>query len=205
MSSSLYVSAVDFLARQIPTKQVADYVIPFLARQLGGRSRHVEFYVHWTDSILRAHALKLRRDAATWALVVTSNIAHEAQNVGDTERKTVEDKMTVINPGFLTEHGEWAACQASLVRLQTSLEKVKTHVIQRFEAVDNLWNYLDSVAQLKATGEPTDVAFLSNTLLPSDNLDDLTIPAAPVSLPVKRALNRTRGKKKFVHKTTLTA
>ncbi|KAF5405822.1 hypothetical protein PHET_00663 [Paragonimus heterotremus] len=123
---------IDFLARQIPTKQVADYVIPFLARQLGGRSRHVEFYVHWTDSILRAHGLKLRRDAATWALDVTSNTVHGAQDVGDTEGKTVEDKMTVSNPGFLTERGEWAACQANLVRLQTSLEKIKTHVIQRW-------------------------------------------------------------------------
>ncbi|KAF6778372.1 hypothetical protein AHF37_01984 [Paragonimus kellicotti] len=153
----------------------------------------------------QTHGLKLRRDAATWALVVTSDTAHEAQNVGDTEGKTVEDKMTVSNPGFLTERGEWAACQASLVRLQTSLEKIKTHVIQRFEAVDNLWNYLDSVAQLKATEKPTDAAFLSSTLLPSDSLDDLTIPTAPVSLPIKRASNSTHGKKKFVHKTKLTA
>ncbi|KAA3681812.1 periodic tryptophan protein 2 [Paragonimus westermani] len=265
---------IDFLARQIPTKQVADYVIPFLARQLGGRSRHVEFYVHWTESILRAHGLKLRRDAATLSLVATANTAPHAQNARDTEGNTVEDKMAVSSPGFLTERGEWAACQASLVRLQTSLEKIKTHVIQssyrlsaiamvtriqaslkscgvvnkrfadivthvllsllslvfvcivdydpicvvpnlplkqhsslcgRFEAVDNLWNYLDSVAQLKAAEQPTDAASLSNTLLPSDSLDDPSIPAGLISQPIKRASNSTRGKKKLVRRTTLTA
>lgn len=143
---SIPMDQIDFLSRQLPIGQVTNFMIPFLARQLGGRSRHLGFYIHWTDSVLRAHAMALRRWAATLALAERGSSAHVQKNKSEGSWA----------PGILTDRGEWAACQASLVRLQTSLEQVKTNVIQRFEAVEHLWHYLESVAPLVSTDHTTE-------------------------------------------------
>ncbi|CAH8543729.1 unnamed protein product [Dicrocoelium dendriticum] len=138
---SIPMDQIDFLARGLPVHQVAHFVIPFLARQLSGRSRHLGFYIHWTDSVLRTHAMALRHGAARMALAERNSSA-QLQKTLDGES---EGSKT---PGILTERGEWAACQANLVRLQTSLEQVKANVVQRFEAVEHLWHYLESIAPL---------------------------------------------------------
>ncbi|CAH8586939.1 unnamed protein product [Schistosoma rodhaini] len=138
---SIPVDQIDFLARQLPINQVAHYLIAFLARQLSGRSRHVEFYVRWTHSILRSHALNLRRIAANSALSECTN-SKESRNLPNNE--SIDNKKELSNPGFLTLQGEWATCQASLVRLQASLNHVKSHLIKHCENVDNLWNYYES-------------------------------------------------------------
>ncbi|CAH8522598.1 unnamed protein product [Schistosoma turkestanicum] len=134
---SIPVDQIDFLARQLPINQVVHYLIAFLARQLSGRSCHVELYIRWTHSILRSHALNLRRIAANSALSESTNF-----------KESTDNKKELNNPGFLTLQGEWATCQASLVRLQASLNHVKSHLIKHCETVDNLWNYFESLSKL---------------------------------------------------------
>lgn len=119
---------VDFLARQLPINQIAHYLISFLARQLSGRSRHVELYVRWTHSILRSHALNLRRIAANSALSECTN-SKESRNLPNNE--SIDNKKELCNPGFLTLQGGWATCQANLVRLQASLNHVKSNIIKQ--------------------------------------------------------------------------
>ncbi|VDQ05292.1 unnamed protein product [Trichobilharzia regenti] len=117
------------MAHQLPVNQVTHFLISFLARQLGGRSRHIELYVHWTHSILRAHALNLRRIAANSALSDSVN-SRESKSLLNKD-STEEEHKELNNPGFLTLRGEWATCQASLVRLQASLNHVKSHLIKQ--------------------------------------------------------------------------
>lgn len=124
--SLFHTDPVDYLAQQCPVHHVIQFLFPFLARQLSGRSRHVEFYIHWTDALLRAHALTLRRSAATWALASRKS----AEQIAQEKRNKHPELQT---PGLLVERGEWAACQASLIRLQSSLNRVKTNVIQRYQ------------------------------------------------------------------------
>ncbi|CAH8853799.1 unnamed protein product [Trichobilharzia szidati] len=145
---SIPVDQIDFLAHQLPVSQVTHFLISFLARQLGGRSRHIELYAHWTHSILRAHALNLRRIAANSALSESVN-SRESKHL--LNKDSTDEHKELNNPGFLTLRGEWATCQASLVRLQASLNHVKSHLIKHFEAVDNLWNYLENLSDLYRT------------------------------------------------------
>ncbi|TPP63498.1 WD40-repeat-containing subunit of the 18S rRNA processing complex [Fasciola gigantica] len=191
---------IDYLARQCPVHQVAQFLFPFIARQLGGRSRHVEFYIHWADALLRAHALALRRSAAVWALASTKSaeqLALEKLNK-DPELQT---------PGLLIERGEWAACQANLIRLQTGLNRVKTNVIQRYESVDNLWHYLESVVNLKcaammdqnhderSNAETSSIVVRIPDLAPSEqNSDDLIQNEADQTVP--HTLPKMADKKK---------
>nr|AAW26931.1 SJCHGC04049 protein [Schistosoma japonicum] len=142
---SIPVDQIDFLAHQLPINHVTHYLIAFLARQLSGRSRHVELYIRWTHSILRSHSLNLRRIAANSALSESAN-SKDSRNLMDKE--SLDDRKELSTPGFLTFHGEWAACQASLVRLQASLNHVKSHLIKHCEAVDNSWNYFESLSKL---------------------------------------------------------
>ncbi|CAL8068598.1 unnamed protein product [Calicophoron daubneyi] len=160
---------IDFLAKQLPTNLVVLFMIPFLARQLGGRSKHVEFYVHWADALLRFHGMALRRGAATWALnALKSNQGQaKAQEREEDEEKRKEAELT--KPGFLIERGEWAACQASLVRLQTSLQTIKNNVVERFESVDNLWHYLENLARLNSAVGAAQVTQVTDN---SDNRTD---------------------------------
>ncbi|TGZ66946.1 hypothetical protein CRM22_005055 [Opisthorchis felineus] len=219
---SIPSNQIDFLARQLPTRQVVEFVIPFLARQLSGHSRHVEFYTHWTDSVLRSRGLDLRRGAASWALAGPGNRSQDSS-----VNKSASDKI-----GFLSEHGEWASCQASLVRLQGSLEQIKTNVIHsspqvfqcitpfeskpiclfngnvvltatslvdtQFEAVSNLWRYLQNVAMLKATRVRT--AVLSSGQAATEHMDHLDDPnflvAVSTQLPKKKNL-KTKTKQPY--------
>ncbi|KAH8871373.1 Periodic tryptophan protein 2 like [Schistosoma japonicum] len=117
---------VEEIIESIPVDQT------FLARQLSGRSRHVELYIRWTHSILRSHSLNLRRIAANSALSESAN-SKDSRNLMDKE--SLDDRKELSTPGFLTFHGEWAACQASLVRLQASLNHVKSHLIKQIAKI----------------------------------------------------------------------
>ncbi|CAH8562391.1 unnamed protein product [Heterobilharzia americana] len=94
---SIPVDQIDFLAHQLPINQVIHYLISFLARQLGGRSRHLELYIHWTHSILRSHSLNLRRIAANSALseAISSKEPKHLLN-----KESAEDRKELNNPGF---------------------------------------------------------------------------------------------------------
>ncbi|VDD78997.1 unnamed protein product [Mesocestoides corti] len=123
-------SQVNFLTRNLSIDLVIRSLVPFLARQLEGRSRHVAFYAAWVDAVLHVHAGTLRRSLAE---IARPRLARDApiKLLGVETPEEVEERLK--QPGVLLEHGEWKAFQASLIRLQTALETLKGSLITRWE------------------------------------------------------------------------
>ncbi|KAL7063447.1 hypothetical protein AAHC03_0651 [Spirometra sp. Aus1] len=145
-------SQVNYLARNLPLSLVIRSLVPFLARQLEpGRSRHAAFYVGWADAVLQVHAGALR-----------SSLSSVARPRSKLQLSTATDEQAeerLKQPGVLLEHGEWRAFQASLVRLQSSLDSLKGNLLNRLEAVDAVWAYLSAVSNIaKATELPSPAA-----------------------------------------------
>lgn len=123
---------VNYLARNLPIAQVIRCLVPFLARQLeDGRSKHAAFYVAWTDAILNSHAMTLRRELANVAQPRSADIklAGLVGEVPDVQESEQAERLK--KPGVLLERGEWRAFQASLVRLQASLDSLKGSLLNR--------------------------------------------------------------------------
>ncbi|VDL88788.1 unnamed protein product [Schistocephalus solidus] len=136
------------MARNLPLSLVIRSLVPFLARQLEpGRSRHAAFYVAWADAVLHVHAGALRRSL--------TNVARPRNKLQLSTATDEQAEERLKQPGVLLEHREWRAFQASLVRLQSSLDSLKGSLLNRLEGVDAVWSYLSAVADMaKGPGYP---------------------------------------------------
>lgn len=117
----------------MPLTLILRSLVPFLTRQLeGGRSRHLAFYAAWVDSVFMVHASNLRNCLAQVARPRNSPADSQIHLLGmeNADAEKVQERLQ--RPGVLLEHGEFKAFQASLIRLQTALEGVKSSVINRF-------------------------------------------------------------------------
>ncbi|VDK35784.1 unnamed protein product [Taenia asiatica] len=141
-------SLINFLMRNMPLALVLRSLVPFLARQLeGGRSRHIAFYAAWVDSVFLVHANSLRKSLAQVARPRHTGVNHlRLLGLEEADAETIEERLK--QPGVLLEHGEFKIFQASLVRLQTALEEIKTSIINRLDGLDATWSYLSQIGRL---------------------------------------------------------
>ncbi|KAL5111919.1 hypothetical protein TcWFU_004215 [Taenia crassiceps] len=141
-------SLINFLMRNMPLALVLRSLVPFLARQLeGGGSRHIAFYAAWVDSVFLVHANTLRKSLAQVARPRHTGANHpRLLGLEEADAETIEERLK--QPSVLLEHGEFKIFQASLVRLQTALEGIKTSLINRLDGLDATWSYLSQIGRL---------------------------------------------------------
>nr|CDS28495.1 WD repeat protein,periodic tryptophan protein [Hymenolepis microstoma] len=131
----------------MPLSLVLRSLVPFLARQLeGGRSRHLAFYATWVDSVFMVHASSLRNYLAQTSQPRSTDSQLRLLGMEDADQEKVKECLQ--RPGILMEHGEFKAFQASLIRLQTALEGVKSSLINRMDGLDATWSYLSQIGRL---------------------------------------------------------
>ncbi|VDN96286.1 unnamed protein product [Rodentolepis nana] len=131
----------------MPLSLVLRSLVPFLARQIeGGRSRHLAFYATWVDSVFMVHASSLRNYLAQTSQPRSTDSQLRLLGMEDADPEKVKECLQ--RPGILMEHGEFKAFQASLIRLQTALEGVKSSLINRMDGLDATWSYLSQIGRL---------------------------------------------------------